>query len=125
MALPEKQPAADVESPVVIEFVPPLPQLPARSVVQNKENEHRSGEFLNGKAHSVGRLCGQAQRAAVDSAGRIAFRVREMRSRAEMRLRFLKQEEPIRLLAFIGAGAFVCGCIARIWRSDSYEPRRN
>ena len=123
MALPEKQPSPETESSVVIEFVPPLPELPTHSAVENIKDERRRQEFLTGKGRSIGRLCGEAQRIASGRAGDVAFRIREMRLRAEMRVRCLKEEQPLRLLAIIGAGAFACGVIARIWRSESYESR--
>jgi hypothetical protein len=124
MALPEKQPSADIDHSVVIEFVPLPPALPVHSAVEEMEDERPGPGFLTGKGRSVGRLCGEAQRVVVERIAQVAFRLRNMRSRAEMRVRSLKQEDPLRLLGIIGAGAFVCGVVARVWRSESYESRR-
>src|SRR5436305_4286998 len=131
MALPDKQPSPDIDRSLVIEFVPQPPALPARSAVEEMEDARAGRGFLAGKSRSFGRLCGEARRAAVEGTAEVAFRLRTMRSRPEMRVRSLKQrvgslkqEDPLRLLGMITAAAFVCGIIARIWRSESDESRR-
>jgi len=124
MALPEKQASTEIDRSVVIEFVPQPPALPARSAVEEMEDERARRGFLAGKARSFGSVCGQAKRVMGERTAQVAFRLRTMRLRAEMRMRSLKQEDPLRLLGIIGAGAFVCGVIARVWRSESHESRR-